>query len=202
MTDQSKRQEAPGPKTGCQPHDQSDPWLHDTQAPQGTQDQSAAVPDRLGHPHPRPTHARALHIAPDATSSHLDLPEDAHAQHDILRNLIGDTVDRAVYHRQALLHLHGNGAGRRLPVNPAAWALACAWRRLDLPYLLYGPVIVTGPDTRGVLQTLADSLLGEAEEVARRVEELRLEWSTRPPASESAARHELLTHTQQATRPL
>ncbi|GAA2345085.1 hypothetical protein [Streptomyces violaceusniger] len=151
MTDQSRRQEAPDPKTGCQPYDQPDPWLRDTETPQHPQDQSAAVPDRLGHPDPRPTHARALHIDPDATFSHLDLPEDAHAQRDILRSLIGDTVDRAIYHRQALLHLHGNGAGRRLPVNPAAWALACAWRGLDLPYLLYGPVIVTGGSVKRVV---------------------------------------------------
>ncbi|MFD8340201.1 hypothetical protein ACFV42_47640 [Streptomyces solisilvae] len=199
MTDQTRRQEAPETKTGCQPYGQSDPSRRDTEAPQRAQDQSAAVLDRLGRPDPRPTHARALHIDPDAASSRLNLPEDANAQHDILRSLIGDTADRAIYHRQALLHLHSNGAGRRLPVNPAAWALACVWRGLDLPYLLYGPVIVTGPDTRGVLQTLTDSLLDEAEEIARRTAQLRVEWSTRPPASEPAARLELLANARRAT---
>ncbi|WP_413804343.1 hypothetical protein [Streptomyces sp. OE57] len=117
----------------------------------------------------------------------------------MIRSLIGGTTDRAVYHRQALLHVHGNGAGRRLPVNPAAWALACAWRGLNLPYLLYGPVLVTGPDTGGAVETLNDRLLAQAEEVTRIVQELRGQWSTRPPMSEPAAREELLANARQAT---
>ncbi|MEU4896235.1 hypothetical protein AB0B12_26370 [Streptomyces sp. NPDC044780] len=141
----------------------------------------------------------ALRIDPDSTSSRLALPTDQTAQYDILRSLIGGNPDRAIYHRQALLHLHGNGAGTRLPVNPAAWALACAWRGLNLPYLLYGPVLVTGPDTRGAVENLNDSLLAQAEEIARRTAELRMEWSTRPPVSEPAARLELLAYTRRAT---
>ncbi|MEV8063122.1 hypothetical protein AB0P37_43630 [Streptomyces antimycoticus] len=201
MTNQKGRQEAPDPKTGRKSYDLPDPWHHVAQTAQHTRRRPAAVPDQLVHRDPRATRVRALHIDPDATSWHLELPEDASAQHDVLCRLIGDTVDRAMYHRQALLHVHGNGAGMRLPVNPAAWALACAWRRLDLPYLLYGPVIVTGPDTSGVIETLNDRLLSQAEEVARRTKELHLEWSTRPPVSESAARHELLAYARRATRP-
>ncbi|MFI0772583.1 hypothetical protein ACH4TQ_48165 [Streptomyces sp. NPDC021218] len=140
----------------------------------------------------------ALRIDPDATSSRLDLPTDQAAQHNVLRSLIGGSTDRAVYHRNALLHVHGNGAGMRLPVNPAAWALACSWRGLALPYLLYGPVIVTGPDTSGTVEDLKDRLLAQAEEVARRAEELRLEWSARPPVSEPAARQELLAYARRA----
>ncbi|MEU8481043.1 hypothetical protein [Streptomyces hygroscopicus] len=143
---------------------------------------------------------RALRIDPDATSSRLDLPADQAAQRDMLRSLIGGSPDQAVYHRRALLHVHGSGTRMRLPVNPAAWALACAWRGLDLPYLLYGPVVVTGPGTGGALTALNDRLLGEAEDVTRRVEELRSEWATRPPASESAARLELLAYARRAIR--
>ncbi|MEU5930649.1 hypothetical protein ABZ817_45545 [Streptomyces antimycoticus] len=144
---------------------------------------------------------RALCINPDATSSHLGLPTDQAAQHHALRNLIGGSTDRAVYHRQALLHVHGNGAGTQLPVNPAAWALACAWRGLNLPYLLYGPIIVTGPDTGGTVEELNDRLLAQAEEVTRTVQELQRQWSTRPPESEPATRQELLTYARRAIRP-
>ncbi|MBO3681726.1 hypothetical protein [Streptomyces sp. NEAU-YJ-81] len=143
----------------------------------------------------------ALRIDPDATSSRLNLPTDSTAQHDVLRSLIAGSTDRAVYHRQALLHLHSNGAGIRLPVNPAAWALACTWRGLNLPYLLYGPVIVTGPDTSGAIEDLNDRLLTEAEKVADKALELRLEWSARPPVSEPAAQNELLAYARRALRP-
>ncbi|MBL1102615.1 hypothetical protein [Streptomyces coffeae] len=88
----------------------------------------------------------------------------------------------------------------RLSVNPAAWTLACAWRGLDLPYLIYGPAIVTGPTAGGAAQGLTDRLLAEAEDVARRVEELRNEWSTRRPASEDAARRELLAYARRVLR--
>ncbi|MDN3061263.1 hypothetical protein PH213_43620 [Streptomyces sp. SRF1] len=83
-------------------------------------------------------------------------------------------------------------------MNPAAWALACAWRGLDLPYLLYGPVIVTGPDPGGAVETLNNSLLAQAEEVTRTVAELRGQWSTQPPMSEPAARLELLANARRA----
>ncbi|MFJ2349597.1 hypothetical protein [Streptomyces antimycoticus] len=142
---------------------------------------------------------RALRINPDATSTRLHLPTEQAAQHDLIRRLIGGSTDRAVYHRQALLHVHHNGTGTQLPVNPAAWALACTWRGLDLPYLLYGPVIITGPDTGSTIEELNDRLLTQAEKITRTAQELRLEWSTRPSASEPAARLELLANARRAT---
>ncbi|MGR3938473.1 hypothetical protein [Streptomyces sp. BRA346] len=142
----------------------------------------------------------ALRIDPDASSLRIDLPGEATAQDDLLRELIGDTIDRGHYHRQAPMHVHGSGQRMQLPVNVAAWALACAWRGLDLPYLLYGPVVVTGPYVGRVFRGLDERLVYEAEDVARRVGELRNEWATRAPVDESAARRELLAYARRAVR--
>jgi hypothetical protein len=77
----------------------------------------------------------ALNIRPDGTAEPLELPDDYAAQRQELRGLLGGTVDAGVYHRQAQLHVHGGGpTAKDLPLNVAAWALACAWRGPDIGY--------------------------------------------------------------------
>jgi 2-polyprenyl-6-methoxyphenol hydroxylase-like FAD-dependent oxidoreductase len=86
---------------------------------------------------------RALRIAPDTTVTELDLPESG--AHSTIRDHIGTTgpVDHGVYHRRALLHIHGDGHRMGLAQNITAWALASTWRGLAL-YPIHGPVVVTG----------------------------------------------------------
>ncbi|MFF4762913.1 hypothetical protein [Streptomyces sp. NPDC001292] len=52
---------------------------------------------------------RALRIAPDTTVTELGLPESGALS--AIRDHIGtaSAVDQGVYHRRALLHLHGEG---------------------------------------------------------------------------------------------
>ncbi|MEU3619840.1 hypothetical protein ABZ725_47275 [Streptomyces sp. NPDC006872] len=68
----------------------------------------------------------ALRIATDATVTDLNLPlTDAHSA--ILEHVgSADAVDQGIYHRRALMHIHGNGRTLGLPQNPAAWALVSA----------------------------------------------------------------------------
>jgi hypothetical protein len=59
---------------------------------------------------------------------------------------LGGTVDGGVYHRQALLDAGGGGPmARDLPLDVAAWALAGAWRGMEI-YGLCGAAVVTGPN--------------------------------------------------------
>jgi hypothetical protein len=80
---------------------------------------------------------RALRIAPDTTVTELDLPESG--AHSTSRDHIGTTgpVDHGVYHRRALLHIHGDGHRMGLAQNITAWALASTWRGLAL-YPIHG----------------------------------------------------------------
>ncbi|MFI6603796.1 hypothetical protein ACIBHX_46835 [Nonomuraea sp. NPDC050536] len=88
---------------------------------------------------------------------------DPASWHRQLAQLLGDattpaaTVERAVYDRDALLWVDGDGAGRR-PPNPRATRYvfghsdSAARRGLDVghpSYWLYGTVIITGPDDAG-----------------------------------------------------
>lgn len=136
---------------------------------------------------------RALKIAPDATVTEMDLPEaDARAA---IRELLGfpDAVDQGIYHRRAVLHVHGNGRQVGLPQNLAAWALASAWRGMAL-YPLVGPVAITGRTQTGELTALDSDLVQHATAVAQTVRETLAEWRRRPPVSHEAAISELLAY--------
>jgi hypothetical protein len=133
---------------------------------------------------------RGLRIDPYATVTDLNLPEpDAHST---IREHVGfpDAVDQGVYHRRAVLHIHGNGREIGLPQNLAAWALASAWRGLAL-YPLAGAIVVTGRTDTGDLTALDDDLVQHAQAVAHTVGETLAHWRTRPPASNEAAISEL-----------
>lgn len=73
-------------------------------------------------------------------------------------------------------------------MNLSAWALASAWRGIDIPYGLYGPVVVTGPQ----LTELDEDLAGAVQAVCAAVAEILQEWRARPPVGERQARAELL----------
>lgn len=125
----------------------------------------------------------ALRIDPDATLEPLTLPDAYAAQRQELRGLLGGTVDVGVYHRQALLHVHGGGpTAKDLPLNVAAWALACAWRGLDIGYGLYGTAVVTGKNRSDGGSDAPDAdLAAQVRAVCEAVREVLVEWQTRPP---------------------
>ncbi|WP_395577416.1 hypothetical protein [Streptomyces sp. BK79] len=136
---------------------------------------------------------RALKIAPDATITEIDLPETG--AHAAIRELLGfsDAVEQGIYHRRAVLHVHGNGRQVGLPQNLAARALASAWRGMVL-YPLAGTVAVTGRTTAGELTGLDGDLVQHATAVAQTVRETLTEWRRRPPVSNEAAISELLAY--------
>ncbi|MCX4598277.1 hypothetical protein OG819_55045 [Streptomyces sp. NBC_01549] len=135
----------------------------------------------------------ALRIATDAPVTDLNLPlTDAHSA--ILEHVGSpDAVDQGVYHRRAVLHIHGNGRTLGLPQNLAAWALASAWRGMTL-YPLAGPVVVTGRTAAGDVTALDDDLVQHVQAVAQTVRDTLSEWRARPPASNEAAIGELLAY--------
>ncbi|MFE2964064.1 hypothetical protein ACFXKC_10390 [Streptomyces sp. NPDC059340] len=136
---------------------------------------------------------RALRIDPDATVTDLNLPEtDAQSA---IREHVGspEAVDQGVYHRRAVLHIHGNGRSFGLPQNLAAWALASAWRGMAL-YPLAGPIAITGRTESGEATALDDDPAQHVQGVAQTVRETMTEWRTRPPASNEAAIRELLAY--------
>ncbi|MFD3556895.1 hypothetical protein ACFWWA_33035, partial [Streptomyces goshikiensis] len=106
----------------------------------------------------------------------------------LIRAGVGGAADTAVYHRRAVLHVHGNVQGGRLPLNLSAWVLASVWRGFELPYGLHGTVVVTGPQS----EALDADLAAEIQAVCAAVAEVRAEWQDRPPVGEGAARAELL----------
>jgi hypothetical protein len=136
---------------------------------------------------------RALRIAPDTAVREIDLPEPG-AQ-SAIRDHIGTTgtVDQALYHPQALLHIHGDGRVIGLAQNITAWALASAWRGIAL-YPFHGPVVVTGRAEDGGVAALDDDLAQQVHAVAQTVRETLGEWRSRPPASNEAALSELLAY--------
>ncbi|MFZ3475766.1 hypothetical protein ACODT3_40370 [Streptomyces sp. 4.24] len=129
-----------------------------------------------------------LRVDSDGTVVVHPWPEDERERWAAVRTAVGGSADAAVYHRRAQLHVHGNGQAEGLPLNLAAWALASVWRGLDIPYGLYGPVVVTGPQMGG----LDEDLAGAVRAVCAAVAEVRQEWTTRPPVGERQARAEVL----------
>ncbi|MFF4551368.1 hypothetical protein ACFY1J_45865 [Streptomyces sp. NPDC001406] len=105
-----------------------------------------------------------------------------------------------MYHRRALLHLHGDGHRSGLTQNITTWALASAWRGITL-YPIHGPAVVTGRAQDGEAATLDDDLAQHAHAVAQTVRETLGEWHTRPPASNEAALNELLAYTARDVAP-
>ncbi|MFE9024338.1 hypothetical protein ACFYNL_38120 [Streptomyces sp. NPDC007808] len=134
----------------------------------------------------------ALRIDPDATVTDLNLPT-TDAQSAIQEHVGSDSVDHGVYHRRAVLHIHGNGQDLGLPQNLTAWALASAWRGMPL-YRLAGPIVVTGRTESGDVTALDDDLVQHAKAVAQTVRDTMSEWRARPPASNEAAVKELLAY--------
>ncbi|MGW2563375.1 hypothetical protein ACWCXB_29945 [Streptomyces sp. NPDC001514] len=136
---------------------------------------------------------RALRIATDNTVAEVALPEEE--THQAIREQVGTTgaVDQAVYHRQALLHVHGEATVIGLQENLVAWALASAWRGTAV-YPMHGPIIVTGRTETGGVAPLDDDLAQHAYAVAHTVRETLNEWRTRRPISNEAAIQELLAY--------
>ncbi|WP_329437883.1 hypothetical protein [Streptomyces canus] len=141
----------------------------------------------------------ALRIDPDATVTDLNLPA-ADAQSAIQEHLRADAVDHGIYHRRAVLHIHGNGHNLGLPQNLAAWALASAWRGVPLCPLA-GPVVVTGRTESGDVTSLDADLVLHAKAVAHTVRDTLAEWRARPPASNEAAARELLAYAARDVAP-
>ncbi|MEU6285682.1 hypothetical protein [Streptomyces sp. NPDC047028] len=113
---------------------------------------------------------RVLSIAPDTTVTELDLPEadaDSAIPHHIGAT---DAVDQGVYHRRALLHIHGGRRVIGLAQNITAWALASAGRGIAL-YPIHGPVIGTGRAQGGGVVGLDDELAEHVHAVAQTVRE-------------------------------
>ena len=117
---------------------------------------------------------RALRVAPDTVVTELDLPVPG--AHSAIQDHIGTTgaIDQGVFHRRALLHIHGDGAAIGLAQNIAAWALASAWRGMAL-YPIHGPVIVTGRAQDGGVAALDDGLARHVHAVAQTV---RKRWGS------------------------
>lgn len=130
----------------------------------------------------------ALQIATDGTVVVLPWPKDEAERREAIRAAVGGGADTAIYHRRAHLHVHGNGQAENLPVNLSVWALASVRRGMDIPYGLYGPVVVTGPQ----LTELDEDLAGAVQAVCSAVVEICQEWKARPPVGEQQARAELL----------
>jgi hypothetical protein len=61
----------------------------------------------------------ALRIDPDTTVTDLNLPA-TDAQSAIQEHVGSDAIDQGVYHRRALLHIHGNGLKAGLPQKGVA----------------------------------------------------------------------------------
>ncbi|MFJ4634058.1 hypothetical protein [Streptomyces sp. NPDC088847] len=132
-------------------------------------------------------------IDPDTTVADISLPElDAQSA---IREHLGspDAVDQGVYHRRAVMHVHGNGQTIGLPQNLTAWALASAWRGMPL-YPLAGSIVVTGRTATGDVTALDDDLAEHAKAAAQTVRETLAQWGMRPPASNEAAIGELLAY--------
>ncbi|MCQ8833799.1 hypothetical protein [Streptomyces malaysiensis] len=136
---------------------------------------------------------RALLITPAGIVTELDLPESG--ARSAIRDHVGSAgaVDQGLYHREALVHVHGDGQRIGLDSNLTAWALASAWRGMPL-YSFHGPVVVTGRTQDGDTSALGDDLAAHVHAVAQTVRETREAWKTRPPASNEAAMRELLAY--------
>ncbi|MEV4505474.1 hypothetical protein [Streptomyces klenkii] len=128
----------------------------------------------------------ALVIETYGTVRPVDLPSDPEGRSSALRVVVGGFAESARYHPRALLYVNADGA--EVP-NVAAWALACAWRGLDLDYSLYGPVVVTAASPG---DPLPEDLVGQVHAAAEGVVEVLAEWRSRRPVSSEAGIRELL----------
>ncbi|MEZ0092525.1 hypothetical protein [Streptacidiphilus sp. EB129] len=137
---------------------------------------------------------QAIHIDADGAVAAIDLPDHRGDQYAAVRTMLGGDADQAVYHRSALLWVHGDGQRQHLPANLVAWTLASAWRGVALPYQLFGDVVVTGRDSDGDSAPLTDRLAGQVRAVAGTVEETMTGWRMRPPISQDAAISQLLAY--------
>ncbi|MEV4559033.1 hypothetical protein AB0K51_18875 [Kitasatospora sp. NPDC049285] len=135
----------------------------------------------------------ALQIDPAGPVVEIELPDDPALRQRVLATRLGGSPDRGVYHRQALMWLHGNAIGEGLPPNVVATALASAWRGMDIgaSYFLHGRVIVTGA-VDGHADWLEEDLAGQVREVDQVVAECARAWATTPPASNEAAWAEIV----------
>ncbi|MFE5539501.1 hypothetical protein ACFQ78_27630 [Streptomyces sp. NPDC056519] len=118
----------------------------------------------------------------------LPWPGDDAGRRQVVRTAVGGPADAAVYHRRTQFHVHGQGQTERLAMNLPAWVLASVWRRMEITYGFYGPVVVTGPR----LGALDEAMAAEVRAVCAAVAEVREKWVTRQPAGEWQARAELL----------
>ncbi|MEU9044500.1 MULTISPECIES: hypothetical protein [unclassified Kitasatospora] len=135
----------------------------------------------------------ALQIDPAGPVVEIELPDDPALLRRVLATRLGGSPDRGVYHRRALMWLHGNTINEGLPPNVLATALASAWRGMDIgaSYFLHGRVIVTGA-ADGDADRLEEELAGQAREVGQVVADLARVWATVPPASNEAAWAEIV----------
>ncbi|MFD6185452.1 hypothetical protein [Streptomyces goshikiensis] len=129
-----------------------------------------------------------LRIDTDGRTALMPWPADGMESALLIRAGAGGSADTAVYHRRAVLHVHGNVQAECLALNLAAWVLVSVWRGFELPYGLHGTVMVTGPQS----EALDADLVAEIQAVSAAVAEVRAEWQDRPPVGENAARAELL----------
>ncbi|MEU7068353.1 hypothetical protein [Streptomyces sp. NPDC046161] len=130
----------------------------------------------------------AIRIDSDGATVVLPWPDDREGRLRVVRDELGGVADRAVYHRRAHLHVHGSGGRDGLAMNVTVWVLASHWRRVEIPYGFFGPVVVTGPAFTDLDEEMAVEVLA----VCAAVREVRREWVTRSPVGESQARAELL----------
>ncbi|MFD8992739.1 hypothetical protein ACFVZ4_32440 [Streptomyces goshikiensis] len=140
-----------------------------------------------------------LRVDTDGGTTLMPWPGDQLQRGLLIRAGVGGPADPGIYHRRAVLHVHGNGQAERLPLNLSVWVLASVWRGFELPYGLYGTVMVTGPQS----EALDADLVAEVQAVCEAVAEVRAEWQHRPPVGENAARAELLAtgrHARDALR--
>ncbi|MEV6048657.1 hypothetical protein [Streptomyces xanthochromogenes] len=143
--------------------------------------------------------ARAWLVDESARLVALDLhADDAAAQSAQIRTAVGGSAEAAYYHRATVLHVPATGARDGLSPNLAAWALACGWRTMELPYLLYGPIVITGPygADGSTVGELPARLTAQVRTVCGTVRETMAGWRIRPPASNEAAVAELLAYTR------
>jgi hypothetical protein len=131
---------------------------------------------------------KALRVEPDGTVYELALSEGAQDRRRAVRAAIGGPVDLGSYHRRALFHLHGDGVREGKPLNPAAWALAAVWLGRQLPYGLYGTVVVTGHDGQGGIEALDVDMADGVARGCEAVREVLAGWAMRAPSPADVSR--------------
>jgi len=144
----------------------------------------------------------AVQIDPDGPVEVIELPEDPQLRERAIQARLGSRPDRGVYHREAIMLMHGNGA-QQLPPNVVATALASAWRGLDVgaSYFLHGRVLLVG-DADGRVVDLREDLAGNAFEIEDILAGRAAAWRRdAPPASNKAAWAEIVQEAFARIRP-